>query len=54
MTRADVVALIDLAATIPIRTDVERFTLHDMDVALWRLSTGEISGAVVIDIASTG
>ena len=54
VTRADVVALIDLAATIPIRTDVERFTLHDMDVALRRLSTGEISGAAVIDIASTG
>jgi propanol-preferring alcohol dehydrogenase len=51
VTRADVADLIDLAATIPIRTDVERFALADVNLAIERLAAGEISGAAVIDIA---
>ena len=52
VTRADVRDLIDLAVTIPIRTDVERFALEDVNLALQRLAAGEISGAAVIDVAS--
>jgi alcohol dehydrogenase, propanol-preferring len=51
VTRADVADLIDLAATIPIRTDVERFALSDVNLALQRLAHGDISGAAVIDVA---
>jgi alcohol dehydrogenase, propanol-preferring len=51
VTRADVAELIDLAATIPIRTDVERFALSDANLALQRLARGDISGAAVLDIA---
>jgi propanol-preferring alcohol dehydrogenase len=54
VTRADVRDLIDLAVTIPIRTDVERFALADVNVALQRLAAGQISGAAVIDIKSAG
>jgi len=50
VTRADVRDLIDLAVTIPIRTDVELFSLADANVALERLAAGEISGAAVIAI----
>jgi propanol-preferring alcohol dehydrogenase len=52
VTRADVRDLIDLAVTIPIRTDVERFDLADANVALQRLAAGQISGAAVLDIAT--
>jgi len=52
VTRADVRDLIDLAVTIPIRTDVERFVLEDANVALQRLAAGQISGAAVLDIAT--
>jgi propanol-preferring alcohol dehydrogenase len=52
VTRADVCDLIDLAVTIPIRTDVEQFALADVNVALQRLAAGQISGAAVIDVAS--
>ena len=52
VTRADVADLIDFAATIPIRTDVEVFALADVNVSLERLAAGEVSGAAVIDIDS--
>jgi propanol-preferring alcohol dehydrogenase len=51
VTRADVAELIDLAATIPIRTDVERFELSEVNLALQRLAGGDISGAAVVDVA---
>jgi len=54
VTRADVGDLIDLAATIPIRTDVERFPLADANGALQRLAAGEIAGAAVLDVAPSG
>ena len=53
VTREDVADLIELAATIPIRTDVERFPLTDANVALRRLAGGEISGAAVLDVSGT-
>jgi alcohol dehydrogenase, propanol-preferring len=52
VTRTDVVDLIDLAATIPILTDVERFALDDINLALQRLAHGDVSGAAVIDVAA--
>jgi propanol-preferring alcohol dehydrogenase len=52
VTRADVTELLDLAAAIPIRTDVEAFDLTDANVALQRLAGGDISGAAVLQVAS--
>jgi propanol-preferring alcohol dehydrogenase len=52
VTRADVTELLDLAAAIPIRTDVEVFGLNDVNVALQRLARGDISGAAVLKVAS--
>lgn len=48
VTRADVAELIELAATIPIRTNVEEHGLADANDALGRLSTGRVSGAAVL------
>jgi propanol-preferring alcohol dehydrogenase len=48
VTRVDVVDLIDLAASIPIRTEVEEFDLAEANVALERLASGRISGAAVL------
>ncbi|MEL7210158.1 MAG: hypothetical protein AAGK32_18335 [Actinomycetota bacterium] len=51
VTREDVADLIELAVTIPIRTDVEAFALEDANRALTRLAAGEVSGAAVLDPA---
>jgi propanol-preferring alcohol dehydrogenase len=48
VTRADVAELIELAASIPILTDVEEHDLADANEALDRLSTGRVSGAAVL------
>jgi propanol-preferring alcohol dehydrogenase len=53
VTRGDVAELIELAVTIPIRTDVELFSLVDANAALQRLAAGKISGAAVLDVASS-
>lgn len=53
VTRADVTELIDLAAVIPIRTEVELFPLADANHALQRLAAGEISGAAVLEVAAS-
>jgi propanol-preferring alcohol dehydrogenase len=50
VTRADVVELLDLASTIPIRTDVEEHPLTDANVALRRLEAGEVAGAAVLRV----
>jgi propanol-preferring alcohol dehydrogenase len=50
-TRADARELLDLAAEIPIVTDVETFPLERANEALQRLSAGEIRGAAVLSIA---
>lgn len=51
VTRADVAELIRLAAEIPIRTRTEELHLGDANVALSRLSEGDISGAAVLRVA---
>ena len=48
VTRADVAALLDLAAEIPLRTDHEVLDLAAADVALRRLRQGDVSGALVL------
>lgn len=50
-TRQDAREFLDLAATIPIRTEKEVFPLADANEALRRLAAGEISGAAVLKIA---
>jgi propanol-preferring alcohol dehydrogenase len=47
-TRADAHEFLDLAATIPIGTQVETHLLADANVALARLSRGEVRGAAVL------
>jgi propanol-preferring alcohol dehydrogenase len=48
VTRDDVAGLIDLAATIPIRTSVQRYRLDEANRALDDLSAGRVSGAGVL------
>jgi len=48
VTRADVEDLIELAATIPIRTRVDRYPFTDANDALLDLSEGRVSGAAVL------
>jgi propanol-preferring alcohol dehydrogenase len=50
-TRADARELLELAAEIPIVTDVETFPLERANEALQRLSAGEIRGAAVLSMA---
>ncbi len=50
VTRSDVAELIELAVTIPIRTEVEEFALGDLNEALVRLPAGRISGAAVLSL----
>jgi propanol-preferring alcohol dehydrogenase len=52
VTRDDVAELIALAASIPIRTEYETFTLDEANLALQRLAAGQISGAAVIELES--
>ncbi len=47
-TRQDALDLLELAAKIPIRTEVEQFDLSELNQALLKLKTGGINGAAVI------
>ena len=47
-TRRDAREFLELAATIPIRTEVEAFALEDVNEALVRLATGRVGGAAVL------
>ncbi len=47
-TRRDAQEFLELAASIPIRTEVEAFALDDAGEALERLSRGEVDGAAVL------
>jgi propanol-preferring alcohol dehydrogenase len=47
-TRADATEFIALAAKIPVRTEFETHPLADANVALTRLSRGEVRGAAVL------
>jgi propanol-preferring alcohol dehydrogenase len=48
VTRADATEYLELAATIPIRTEIEVLPLADGNTALGRLERGEIAGAAVL------
>jgi propanol-preferring alcohol dehydrogenase len=48
LTRADGEAFLALAPQIPVRTEVERFPLHQANEVLARLREGRISGAAVL------
>jgi propanol-preferring alcohol dehydrogenase len=50
-TRRDAVELLELAATIPIRTTVTRFPLDEAGVALATLKAGRVDGAAVLEMA---
>lgn len=50
VTRADVAGLVELAGRIPITTEYEVLDLDEANVALHRLSRGEISGAAVLAV----
>jgi len=48
VTRRDVREFLDIAASVPIRTEIEAFPLADANLALQRLAGGEIGGAAVL------
>jgi len=48
-TRSDAHAFLELAASIPVRTEREVYGLADANLALERLARGEIRGAAVLD-----
>jgi propanol-preferring alcohol dehydrogenase len=48
-TREDARAFLELAASIPVRTEREVFALSEANIALERLARGEIRGAAVLD-----
>lgn len=50
-TREDARELMELAATIPIRTDVQLFPLEDANEALRRLKHSELRGSAVLQVA---
>jgi propanol-preferring alcohol dehydrogenase len=47
-TRDDARELLDLAASIPIRTEYETYPLSEANEALARLARGEVKGAAVL------
>ncbi|MBI4785730.1 MAG: zinc-dependent alcohol dehydrogenase family protein [Chloroflexi bacterium] len=51
-TRPDVIDLLNVAAEIPVHTQVEMFPLADVNHALQRLKSGQINGAAVLQIGS--
>ena len=48
VTRSDVRELIELAASIPIRTTVKRYSLEQANSALDDLRSGRVGGAAVL------
>jgi propanol-preferring alcohol dehydrogenase len=50
-TRQDARELLALAATIPVKTEIEVHPLRDANLALERLSRGEVRGAAVLQCA---
>jgi propanol-preferring alcohol dehydrogenase len=50
-TRQDGIELLQLAAEIPIHTDVELYPLEDANAVLQRLKQAEVQGAAVLQIA---
>ena len=54
VTRRDAAEFVELAAAIPVRTVVDLFALEDGIEALRRLAGGEVAGAAVLTIGSSG
>jgi propanol-preferring alcohol dehydrogenase len=52
-TRADGREFLDLAASIPVRADVEAFDLREAPAVLERLAEGRISGSAVLIVRPT-
>ncbi len=48
VTRADVIEFLDLAAAVPVETQIDVFALTDANEALARLRDGHISGSAVL------
>jgi propanol-preferring alcohol dehydrogenase len=48
LTRADGAEFLELAPSVPVRTEVETFALEDANVALDRLRSGALRGAAVL------
>ena len=53
LTRRDGEEFLELAPRVPVRTQVEAFSLGEAGQALDRLRAGRIRGAAVIDLAAT-
>jgi propanol-preferring alcohol dehydrogenase len=51
LTRTDAVEFLSLAPQVPVRTEVEVFSLDEVNNALARLRDGHIVGSAVIDVA---
>jgi propanol-preferring alcohol dehydrogenase len=51
VTRNDVVEFLELAAIVPVRTQIEVFALPEANAALGCLARGEISGAAVLEMS---
>lgn len=52
VTRADVVELLELAVSVPLRTHVEVHPLDDANLALRRLAAGAVAGSAVLRIGT--
>ncbi len=50
-TRRDVEEFLQLAAEVPVRTEVTEFALEDANLALQKLKNSEINGAGVLRVA---
>jgi propanol-preferring alcohol dehydrogenase len=50
-TRQDAEELLQLAASIPIHTDVELYPLRQANVVLQRLKESKVKGAAVLHVA---
>jgi propanol-preferring alcohol dehydrogenase len=48
LTRADGEEFLSLAPSVPVRTEVETFSLEDANEALARLRSGALRGAAVL------
>ena len=49
-TREDARAFLALAQEIPVRAEIERYTLNDANEALLRLKRGQVHGAAVLEL----